>query len=485
MKETIWQFFKEAIGLSFDLVAIPTVVYLRGMKKLSIASLLTVAALVLLSALGLAFKITWPLKISTVLIALTVAIFMVAAVPILTLAAVGYEKLSPIRKSVQIVTGLLFWIFQAMLYFIIVPVETSPIMIPLVLLLFTLIALGFVRFGFGVSPRVAMARVWIILLVVTASCFLPSLQEGAKASVSWLDTKISAGFKSPTQILYTSNLVFFDPVNGKPRVWYYQKKDGQIDLFDRPGFHPIYQEELKPVNRFVIDKIQEQQKLQKSDNTQNKLVETSQLDPAFKLEATAVASKTGTSNGPFDELPGRAGRASPAELLPKLPTAIGASDVNLLEVAPEKPTRLDPAEQTGRQEQSTLVRIHSINLNAEERASWQPITVKAGTALEVSAKGKICWSDQHPQGCVNADGASWTPKSIGAVRADAYPLSEGNFLALLAQLNDGPIFKVGAHKEIKIAEGGNMRFLLNLPLDTTLSLWQGLNLEVKESEEKR
>ena len=50
---------------------------------------------------------------------------------------------------------------------------------------------------------------------------------------------------------------FFDRLDGKPRVWYYDLPSGEIELYDRPGRHPTYGEELKPVaTRADVDRIQ-------------------------------------------------------------------------------------------------------------------------------------------------------------------------------------------------------------------------------------
>ncbi len=46
-------------------------------------------------------------------------------------------------------------------------------------------------------------------------------------------------------------IVFFE--NGTPIVWYY-KKDGEIELFNQPGFHPETGKELKPITNYIIEK---------------------------------------------------------------------------------------------------------------------------------------------------------------------------------------------------------------------------------------
>ncbi len=49
---------------------------------------------------------------------------------------------------------------------------------------------------------------------------------------------------------------FFDFVTGEAVVWFFENKDGSLDFFDQPGFHPIYREKLKPVTPEVVQKYQ-------------------------------------------------------------------------------------------------------------------------------------------------------------------------------------------------------------------------------------
>ncbi len=54
--------------------------------------------------------------------------------------------------------------------------------------------------------------------------------------------------------------VFFDPRSGEPIVWYYQAKDGRIEIFDLMGFHPDTGEELLPVTKEIAEAWREQKR---------------------------------------------------------------------------------------------------------------------------------------------------------------------------------------------------------------------------------
>jgi hypothetical protein len=50
-----------------------------------------------------------------------------------------------------------------------------------------------------------------------------------------------------------NNTAFFDPVSGEPVIWFAKGDAGRIELFDLMGFHPQTGEELKPVDRQIVD----------------------------------------------------------------------------------------------------------------------------------------------------------------------------------------------------------------------------------------
>ena len=59
--------------------------------------------------------------------------------------------------------------------------------------------------------------------------------------------------KSFLKIKATKNTVFFDPIDGSPKIYYYLN-DGIIEFFNSKGFHPQYGEQLLPVTREIIIK---------------------------------------------------------------------------------------------------------------------------------------------------------------------------------------------------------------------------------------
>lgn len=58
-----------------------------------------------------------------------------------------------------------------------------------------------------------------------------------------------------------NDIPFFNPITGEPQVWYYQDPDGTYDFFDKPGYHPITGDPLKPVTKQIYFEWREKTKI--------------------------------------------------------------------------------------------------------------------------------------------------------------------------------------------------------------------------------
>jgi hypothetical protein len=61
-----------------------------------------------------------------------------------------------------------------------------------------------------------------------------------------------SGSNASLKTIETVAPTFFDPRTGEPAIWYYRTKSGEIELFDRKGFHPSTGEKLTPITRDVV-----------------------------------------------------------------------------------------------------------------------------------------------------------------------------------------------------------------------------------------
>jgi TPR repeat protein len=60
------------------------------------------------------------------------------------------------------------------------------------------------------------------------------------------------------QVVTDASLAFFDPVSGEPIIWFAKDVGGRIELFDLVGFHPQTGEELKPVDKEIVNEWRKQ-----------------------------------------------------------------------------------------------------------------------------------------------------------------------------------------------------------------------------------
>lgn len=57
------------------------------------------------------------------------------------------------------------------------------------------------------------------------------------------------------------NAQFFNPITGEPQIWFYQYPDGGYEFYDKPGYHPITGEPLKPTTKQVYFEWKEKTKI--------------------------------------------------------------------------------------------------------------------------------------------------------------------------------------------------------------------------------
>lgn len=90
----------------------------------------------------------------------------------------------------------------------------------------------------------------------------------------------------PNKIEITSpeNHEYFDRVTGEPKVWYYLDQQGNFELFDGPGFHPVYKEELKPVTKEIVIAI-----IKKAEENK-KLIEAHKIEENKRKQMEIISS---------------------------------------------------------------------------------------------------------------------------------------------------------------------------------------------------
>jgi hypothetical protein len=85
-----------------------------------------------------------------------------------------------------------------------------------------------------------------------------------------------------------TNTPFFNPITGEPQVWYYRYPDKTFDFFDKPGYHPITGEALKPVSKEIYFEWKEQIE-------SNKSPEKTRTGDANRITGNTKGTSTGTA----------------------------------------------------------------------------------------------------------------------------------------------------------------------------------------------
>ena len=268
----VWDLFKAALGLTREVTRDMVKAYLKFIRTLAKWSIIVALILLPLPIAGSLLHFSWMSGIYLAIIGFLLCIWLIAAFPIVMLVGYTFEEIKLIKKTSQLIGGILFWILLLSIYFYLVPVWNYPAAIPLVLIICAVLALGFMRFGIGINPRFAIGVIFIILCLITISFYMPTSRSAANTFVGWLDTRVAGVITSPVhpspQVPKRTNydyvriddIVFFDPLTAEPKVWYYKGMNGRIELFDGPGYHPQYKVELEPITPEIVAQIKSQLK---------------------------------------------------------------------------------------------------------------------------------------------------------------------------------------------------------------------------------
>ena len=121
------------------------------------------------------------------------------------------------------------------------------------------------------------------------------------------------------------HFAFFDPVTGKPRVWYWRSEKGEYEFYDNPGFHPRTGEQLAIITSEAIraykNDLDQNERRQKEDQLRLQIEERKRAE-ILEREKNAIAlcdqlaanprdprKASGVSGVPYDYLKSQAGEA--------------------------------------------------------------------------------------------------------------------------------------------------------------------------------
>ena len=266
----IWDLFKAALGLTVDVTRDMVTAYLQFLVRLGKRLIILWLVLLTVPIFGSVFHISLMNGLYLVVVTLIMTIWLVAAFPLIMLAQYTYKEISTIRKTAQLIATILFWGLLLAIYFYLIPVWNYPAAIPLVLIISALLAVGFMRFGIGINPKLAIGAVLVVFCLLTISFYMPTSRSAATSFVGWLDNNVAGLLTSPSKpklrvpkrtnydYVRMEEIVFFDPLTAEPKIWYYKGNNGRIELFDGPGYHPQYKVKLEVITPDIVTQIKRQ-----------------------------------------------------------------------------------------------------------------------------------------------------------------------------------------------------------------------------------
>lgn len=389
----IFDFIKEAIGLLFDLVETSIELYLKKFWKVSKWMLCLLAGLISIFAIGSAFKIHGLIVSSVAMIAIVVPVWLILAIPIIAPTQIVYEKMGSLQRSVKLVAGITLWLYQLILYFSIVPVENAPWAIPLVAVLAASLVLFYFRYGLVLTPKIAFWRTIVLLFIITFIFFVPAAQFLVQAAANKINDRITVWILWPNKLAYQPNMVIFNPVTSKPRLWYYHGNNGDCDyeIFDRPGYHPTYQKQLLPITVEVEIKMRDCYEAQKKAEAEIEARKKAEIEAKKKAEIEArkkaeIEAKKNEENKPTAEWSqlnppiqknnDRPIESAETQAVKEIPSTIKVAEP----VLPLPPLSI------------------TFTMDPNQRRRWLTIPVKANIEYDFVATGQVCWSKSDPEG---------------------------------------------------------------------------------------
>ena len=93
--------------------------------------------------------------------------------------------------------------------------------------------------------------------------------------------------RAPNRMTIAANTVFFDPVSGNPRLWFWRKDKGEYEFFDGPGFEPQNGQQLQSFTRDALTQYQQEI----DDKAKQLLAEQEKIEAEQKAKADAEARR--------------------------------------------------------------------------------------------------------------------------------------------------------------------------------------------------
>lgn len=315
-------------------------VYAQRVMQVSLGLAIVALCSGVLYAGGVYFKQAWMLVLAVIVCGVAVSLFMLVTLPVWALAA-KFAEIQSIRAIVRAIGFLLLMTFLVALAFMVIPITgQTAVIVPFGA---AIIALLGALYGIGPDPRSIYAKVTgVMIAAVGVSIFsvqMPQTFQQVRDLAKPVDAIISGGFISvykPNRLILNSaeqlrSYDFFDPRDGKPRVWYYWPADGSVELFDREGMHPTTGERLNPVDRGVVKRLLQDAEKRDADARRKSPVATppiasrstapqqSSVDPALQPSPATQPTPSTSTSSTFPSAQSQSAALSQSQIVKQLP----------------------------------------------------------------------------------------------------------------------------------------------------------------------
>jgi hypothetical protein len=242
----IWERLKSVILRVVNASFVMGDLYINGLKKAVKGVLIAFLFILPLLIIGVWFNVPSLVGTYFLILGFLLTFILFAAFPLLCLARSALETFPSLRKNILSILMVLFWFLVIALYFYVVPVSNNPRLIPLVILLFGVIALGSIVFSVKlINPRVIVIVMIIILTFLGQSFFFPETSHAISDLFRVIDRGLSDLLTKPKQINPVT-AEWFDFKTGKPLLYYANTSPCEFEFFDKAGYHPQTGDLLKP-----------------------------------------------------------------------------------------------------------------------------------------------------------------------------------------------------------------------------------------------
>ncbi|MBT9171615.1 MAG: hypothetical protein DDT18_02003 [Actinobacteria bacterium] len=216
---------------------------------------------------------------------------MVSPIGILIESLTGGIKGSG-QRYIKWVSGILLIGLCISLFASLIPIKENLSELPLLIVAAIILSLLNVWFF---RRKVIASIVSVIFIALILSFYFPTTFETLKEKIRGIDISMA----EPNRLYITdedikNERIKFFRSDGEPLIWYYRTGDGQFELFNRKGHHPIYKEKLKPVTPDVVDGIMKQLKAEverRMQEEKKKREEAERLEREKKEEAERIAKQ--------------------------------------------------------------------------------------------------------------------------------------------------------------------------------------------------